>query len=132
MGEGDPQELYTFNRDFLLKVAHMAHGQFAQLIKARGPNTHVDAACAGTTQAVLLARDWIRTGRARRVIVVAADDVAGKALLPWVGAGFLAMGAATTNANISEAAARTSIDMSAMYLTPLDTLSSLVPSQLPS
>jgi len=104
MGEGDPQELYTFNRDFLLKVAHMAHGQFAQLIKARGPNTHVDAACAGTTQAVLLARDWIRTGRARRVIVVAADDVAGKALLPWVGAGFLAMGAATTNANISEAA----------------------------
>ena len=104
MGEGDPEELYTFNRDFLLKIAHMAHGQFAQLIKARGPNTHVDAACAGTTQAVLLARDWIRTGRARRVVVVAADDVAGKMLLPWVGAGFLAMGAATTNGNISEAA----------------------------
>jgi 3-oxoacyl-(acyl-carrier-protein) synthase/NAD(P)-dependent dehydrogenase (short-subunit alcohol dehydrogenase family)/phosphopantetheinyl transferase (holo-ACP synthase)/acyl carrier protein len=98
------EELYTFNRDFLLKVISMAHAQLAQFIKAQGPNTHVDAACAGTTQAVLLARDWIRTGQARRVILVAADDVAGKILLPWVGAGFLAVGAATTNSNLSEAA----------------------------
>ncbi|MBI4965598.1 MAG: SDR family NAD(P)-dependent oxidoreductase [Desulfomonile tiedjei] len=98
------EELYTFNRDFLLKVISMAHAQLAQFIKAQGPNTHVDAACAGTTQAVLLARDWIRTGQAKRVILVAADDVAGKTLLPWVGSGFLAMGAATTNGNLSEAA----------------------------
>jgi len=104
LGEGDSEELYTFNRSFLLKVTSMAHGQFAQLIKARGPNTHLDAACATTTQAVLIARDWIRTGQANRVIVVAADDVAGKTLLPWIGSGFLAMGAATTNGNLSEAA----------------------------
>ncbi len=98
------EELYTFNRDFLFRVVSMAHGQFAQLIKAQGPNTHVDAACAGTTQAILLARDWIRTGQAKRVIVIAADDVAGETLFPWVGSGFLAVGAATTNGNVSEAA----------------------------
>ncbi|HMK37470.1 MAG TPA: SDR family NAD(P)-dependent oxidoreductase [Desulfomonilaceae bacterium] len=101
---GGSEEMYTFNRDFLLRVMSMAHGQLAQLIKAQGPNTHVDAACAGTTQAVILARDWIRTGQAKRVIVIAADDVAGKTLLPWIGSGFLAMGAATTNGTVSEAA----------------------------
>ena len=36
--------------------------------------------------------------------MIAADDVAGKTLLPWVGTGFLAMGAATTEGNVSEAA----------------------------
>ena len=97
-------ELYTFNRDFLLKVIGVAHGQLAQFIKAQGPATHVDAACAGTTQAILVARDWIRTGQAKRVIVIAADDAAGKALFPWIGTGFLAMGAATTSGNVGEAA----------------------------
>ena len=100
----DDEDLYTFNRTFLLRVMSMAHGQLAQLIKAQGPNTHVDAACAGTTQAILLGRDWIRTGQANRVIIIAADDVAGRSLLPWVGSGFLAMGAATTGSNIAEAA----------------------------
>jgi len=104
MGSVDSDELYTFNRDFLMRVVSMAHAQLAQLIKAQGPNTHVDAACAGTTQAILIARDWIRTGRAKRVIVVAADDVAGETLFPWVGTGFLALGAATTNGSVSEAA----------------------------
>lgn len=98
------EELYTFNRDFLLRVMSMGQGQLAQLIKAQGPNTHVDAACAGTTQAIVLARDWIRTGQAKRVIVIAADDVAGRSLFPWIGSGFLAMGAATTTGNVSEAA----------------------------
>lgn len=98
------EQLYTFNRDFLLRVMSMGHGQLAQLIKAQGPNTHIDAACAGTTQAVVLARDWIRTGQAKRVIVIAADDVAGRSLFPWIGSGFLAMGAATTTGNVSEAA----------------------------
>ncbi len=101
---GSGEQLYTFNRDFLLRVMSMAQGQLAQLIKAQGPNTHIDAACAGTTQAIVLARDWIRTGQAKRVIVVAADDVAGRSLFPWVGSGFLAMGAATTSGNVSEAA----------------------------
>jgi acyl transferase domain-containing protein/NAD(P)H-dependent flavin oxidoreductase YrpB (nitropropane dioxygenase family)/phosphopantetheinyl transferase/NAD(P)-dependent dehydrogenase (short-subunit alcohol dehydrogenase family)/acyl carrier protein len=100
----DPDELYAFNRDFLLRVMSMAQGQLAQYLKAQGPNSHVDAACASTTQAILLARDWIRTGQAKRVIVIAADDVAGQTLMPWIGSGFLAMGAATTTGNVSEAA----------------------------
>lgn len=100
----NPDELYSFNRDFLLRVMSGGQGQIAQLIKAQGPNTHVDAACASTTQAILMARDWIRTGQAKRVLVVAADDVAGKTLLPWIGSGFLAMGAATTTGNVTEAA----------------------------
>ena len=104
LNPAESDELYTFNRDFLLKVIGVAHGQLAQFIKAQGPATHVDAACAGTTQAILVARDWIRTGQAKRVIVIAADDAAGKALFPWIGTGFLAMGAATTSGNVGEAA----------------------------
>ena len=104
LNPAESDDLYTFNRDFLLKVIGVAHGQLAQFIKAQGPATHVDAACAGTTQAILVARDWIRTGQAKRVVVIAADDAAGKALFPWIGTGFLAMGAATTNGNVSEAA----------------------------
>lgn len=100
----ESDELYTFNRDFLLKVMSMGHSQLAQLIKAQGPNTHVDAACAGTTQAIVMAREWIRSGLARRVIVIAADDVAGASLFPWIGSGFLSMGAATTESDYSEAA----------------------------
>jgi phosphopantetheine--protein transferase-like protein len=101
---GGPEEMYTFSRDFLLRVMTNGHGQFAQLIKAQGPNTHVNAACATTTQAVVLARDWIRTGQAKRVVVIAADDVAGRTLFPWIGSGFLALGAATTTGNVTEAA----------------------------
>ncbi len=104
LNTAEPEELYTFNRDFLMRVTSMGHGQLAQIIKAQGPNTHIDAACAGTTQAVALARDWVRTGQAKRVLVVAADDVAGKHLFPWIGTGFLALGAATTEGDVSEAA----------------------------
>ena len=53
----------------------MGHSQFAELIGARGPNTQINSACASTTQAVALAEDWIRAGRCRRVIIIAADDV---------------------------------------------------------
>ncbi len=104
LNPSESEDLYSFNRSFLLRVMTLASGQLAQFIKAQGPNSNVDAACASTTQAVLLARDWIRTGQAKRVLVVAADDVAGKTLLPWIGSGFLALGAATTEGNVSEAA----------------------------
>jgi 3-oxoacyl-(acyl-carrier-protein) synthase len=68
----------------------MGHSQFAEYIGARGPNTHVNAACASTAQGVALAEDWIRNGRCRRVIVLGADDVTSENLMGWVGAGFLA------------------------------------------
>ncbi|HNH49139.1 MAG TPA: beta-ketoacyl synthase N-terminal-like domain-containing protein, partial [Myxococcota bacterium] len=79
-----------FDRRFLFQVLSMGHSQFAQLIGARGPNTAINAACASTTQAISIAEDWLRTGRARRVVVVAADDVTGDSLLEWIGSGFLA------------------------------------------
>ncbi|MHA2357890.1 MAG: beta-ketoacyl synthase N-terminal-like domain-containing protein, partial [Candidatus Heimdallarchaeaceae archaeon] len=93
-----------FKREFLFKVLSMGHSQFAQLIKAKGPNTQINAACASTTQAIGIAEDWIRTGRCERVIVIAADDAANENLLPWIGAGFLAAGGISTKSKVEEAA----------------------------
>jgi acyl transferase domain-containing protein/acyl carrier protein len=98
------EEAYHFDRRFLFRVLSMGHSQFAELIGARGPNTQINSACASTTQAVALAEDWIRAGRCRRVVVVAADDASSDGLLPWIGGGFLASGAAATDAAVEDAA----------------------------
>ena len=98
------QDGYTFDRRFLFRVLSMGHSQFAELIGARGPNTQVNAACASTTQAIAVAEDWIRAGRCERVVIVAADDVTSDILLGWMGAGFLASGAAATDENVEDAA----------------------------
>ena len=95
---------YRFDRRFLFRVLSMGHSQFAELIGARGPNTQLNAACASTTQAVAVAEDWIRTGRCRRTVIVAADDATSEEMLPWIGAGFLASGAAATDEAIEDAA----------------------------
>ena len=98
------REPYKFDRRFLFHILSMGHSQFAEFIGARGPNTQINAACASTTQAVALANDWIRAGRCRRVIVVSADDITTDNLIEWFGAGFLASGAAATDAIVEEAA----------------------------
>ncbi|MBP8293735.1 MAG: beta-ketoacyl synthase, partial [Caldilineaceae bacterium] len=95
---------YEFDRRFIFRILAMGHSQFAEYIGARGPNTHVNAACASTAQGVALAEDWIRNGRCRRVIVIGADDVTGENLMGWVGSGFLATGAAATDDKVEEAA----------------------------
>ncbi|MBI4747742.1 MAG: SDR family NAD(P)-dependent oxidoreductase [Acidobacteria bacterium] len=95
---------FQFDRRFLFRVLAMGHSQFAELIGARGPNTAINSACASTTQAVALAEDWIHSGRCRRVVVVAADDVTSDNLMEWFGAGFLATGAAATDDVVEEAA----------------------------
>ena len=77
----------------------MGHSQFAEYIGARGPNTHVNVACASTASAVALAEDWIRSGRCRRVVVLAADNVTSDAVIEWFGAGFIASGAGATSAS---------------------------------
>ncbi|MBE1495760.1 acyl transferase domain-containing protein/acyl carrier protein [Amycolatopsis lexingtonensis] len=97
-------EPFEFDRRFLFRVLSMGHSQFAEIIGARGPNTQVNSACASTTQAIGLAEDWIRAGRCRRVVIVAADDATSDSLLEWVGAGFLASGAAATDAAVEDAA----------------------------
>jgi acyl transferase domain-containing protein/acyl carrier protein/NAD(P)-dependent dehydrogenase (short-subunit alcohol dehydrogenase family) len=98
------KEPYVFNRRFLLRVLSMGHSQFAEFIGARGPNTQINAACASTAQAVALAEDWIRAGRCSRVIVISADDVTSDHLIDWMGAGFLASGAAATDEVVTDAA----------------------------
>jgi len=102
--DGIEREPYVFDRRYLFRILPMGHSQFAEFIGARGPNTQINSACASTAQAVTLAEDWIRTGRCRRVIVVAADDVTTDNLIDWMGAGFLATGAAATDEVVEEAA----------------------------
>jgi len=97
-------EPYAFDRRFIFRVLAMGHSQFAELIGARGPNTQINAACASTTQAVALAEDWIRAGRCRRVAIIASDDPTSDQLMGWMGAGFLATGAAATDEVVEEAA----------------------------
>ncbi len=93
-----------YDRRFLFQVLSMGHSQFAQFIGARGPNTQVNSACASTTLAVALAQDWIRLGRCERVLVLGADDVTTDTMLEWMASGFMAAGAATTEANVADAA----------------------------
>ena len=95
---------YEFNRKLLFKLLVMANSQLAEIVQAKGPNLHINAACAGTTAAIALAHDWIRAGRAKRVVVISADNPSSEHLLPWVGIGFLALGAACTKPHVSEAA----------------------------
>ena len=94
---------YHFDRRFIFRVLAMGHSQFAEYIGARGPNTHVNAACASTTHAVAIAEDWIRAGRCRRVVVIAGDDVTTGNLASWVGTGMLASGASTTEGDPRQA-----------------------------
>jgi acyl transferase domain-containing protein/NADP-dependent 3-hydroxy acid dehydrogenase YdfG len=98
------ENAYTFDRRFLFCLLSMGHSQFAELIGARGPNTQVNSACASTTLAVGVAEDWIRRGRCRRVVIVSADDVTSDNVLEWIGAGFLASGAAAIDERIEDAA----------------------------
>ncbi|MCA9712703.1 MAG: hypothetical protein KDK70_43140, partial [Myxococcales bacterium] len=95
---------YAFDRRFVFRILAMGHSQFAEYIGARGPNTHINAACASGTQAVALAEDWIRAGRCQRVVIVSADDVTSDDLMEWIGSGFLASGAAATDEALEDAA----------------------------
>jgi len=99
-----PPARYEFNRKLLFKLLVMANTQLAELVKARGPNLHINAACAGTTAAISLAMDWMRNGRCRRVVVISADNPSSEHLMPWVGIGFLALGAASVKGEVAEAA----------------------------
>ena len=98
------EEDYQFNHRFLVRVLGIANARFAEMIGARGPNTRMNNACASTTTAIGMAEDWIKTGRCKRVVIVSADDASGEHLMDWVGSGFLATGAATTESDVDKAA----------------------------
>ena len=99
--EGKP---YEFDRKILFGILAMGHSQFAQLIKARGPNIHLNCACASGLIALATAADWIKCGRCKRVIVISADNTTSDAMLPWIGGGFLASGGAATDEDVRNAA----------------------------
>ncbi|MCK5583864.1 MAG: hypothetical protein KAI33_08740, partial [Elusimicrobiales bacterium] len=101
---GKTKDSREFSQNFLLKVIPIADSQFAQWVGAKGPSMHISAACASTTQAVHTAESWIRAGKAKRVIIVAADDITNEIVQEWTMAGFIASGAATTTEKLSEAA----------------------------
>ncbi|MEJ2248743.1 MAG: SDR family NAD(P)-dependent oxidoreductase, partial [Candidatus Lokiarchaeota archaeon] len=101
--EDNENQFKQFSRKFLFKVLAMGHSQFAQLIKAKGPNTHINVACASGSQAIGIAENWIRIGRCNRVIIISADNSTSKNLFPWIGSGFLASGAATTQESFENA-----------------------------
>lgn len=98
------QSDYEFDRKFLFRVLVLGNAQLAQLAQCRGPNTQTNAACAGTTQAIAMAQDMLLSRRAQRVVVVAGDNASGATLLPWLGSGFTALGAANTQQAIEDAA----------------------------
>jgi malonyl CoA-acyl carrier protein transacylase len=100
---GEGKDPYSFSQNFLLKVIPIADSQFAQWVGAKGPTIHVSAACASTTQAVHIAESWIRAGKCKRVVVIAADDITSETIQEWTMPGFLASGTATTKENVSEA-----------------------------
>jgi 3-oxoacyl-(acyl-carrier-protein) synthase/NAD(P)-dependent dehydrogenase (short-subunit alcohol dehydrogenase family)/acyl carrier protein/phosphopantetheinyl transferase (holo-ACP synthase) len=93
-----------FPRSALLQMLSVGHALVAERVGALGPNLQLNTACSSTTTAVGVAQDWIRAGRCDRVLVLGADDVTSEALMPWVGGGFLAVGAATTEEDLSRAA----------------------------
>ena len=112
----DEANLYQFQRKWLFRTLSLGHAQVAQIIGATGPNTQINAACASGTQAIAIAGDWVRQGRCDRVLVLTADNATAPHSLPWLGAGFLASGAASTEAKVERAAVPFGVERNGMIL----------------
>jgi hypothetical protein len=95
---------YEYDRKFLFKVLCLGNSQLAQIAKCMGPNCQINTACSGTSTGMAIASDWIAVGRCERVVVVAGDSASSETLLPFIGNGFVALGAACTKGDIKEAA----------------------------
>jgi len=97
-------EVYRFNHQFMTQLSCQANNRLARSVAARGPNFQLNAACSSTCTAILLAEELIRGGRAKRMIVIGADDPTSSSALPYLGAGFLSTGACTSEGDLYEAA----------------------------
>jgi len=100
----DPDAEYEFDRKFLFRILVLGNAQLAQIVGARGPNMQTNAACAGTTQAIAIGQDIIQQGRCERLVVIASDNASGDVLIPWLGSGFRALGAASLSERVEDAA----------------------------
>ncbi|PID78334.1 MAG: polyketide synthase, partial [Deltaproteobacteria bacterium] len=94
---------YEFDKNLLFNITPLGAAHFAQHIKAKGPNLNISGACASTTQACAVAEDWIRTGRCERVIIIGGEAATSPELNPWIGSGFLSLGAASVKRDVKEA-----------------------------
>jgi lipopolysaccharide export LptBFGC system permease protein LptF len=71
--------------------ADLAASQVAKAIGARGPATHINGACSSTTQALIVADEWIKSGKVNTELpklmptssLVGSTDSAHKAELQW-------------------------------------------------
>ncbi|MGC4068739.1 MAG: SDR family NAD(P)-dependent oxidoreductase [Polyangiaceae bacterium] len=98
------EEVYRFNHQLMTQISMQANNRLARLVNARGPNFLISAACSSTATAVTLAEELILGGRAKRMIVIGADDATSATTFPYLGAGFLSTGACTNESNLYEAA----------------------------
>ena len=97
-------EVYSFNHQFMNQLSLQANNRLAQFINAFGPNFQINAACSSAATAITLAEELIRSGRVKRMLVVGADAPTSEGLLPYIGGGFLATGACSTEGDLYEAA----------------------------
>jgi acyl transferase domain-containing protein/NAD(P)-dependent dehydrogenase (short-subunit alcohol dehydrogenase family) len=97
------EDVYQFNYNFMDQISAQTNNRLASLINAKGPNFQMNAACSSTSNAITIAEDFIRSGRAKRMIVVGADDPTSKINFPMLGAGFLCTGAATNECDLYKA-----------------------------
>ncbi|KAE9353149.1 Hydroxymethylglutaryl-CoA synthase [Phytophthora fragariae] len=100
----ESEDAYEMDRKILFRLLVLANAQVAQLTGARGPNTQINAACAGATQAIGIAQDWISSGKCQRVIVVSSDTASSETMMPLIGGGFRALGAACIAPTVDAAA----------------------------
>lgn len=83
----------THPEDFLWShLAHQPATQLAARLGATGPALVVSTACTSGTTAFGVAADWLRAGRARRVLVVGADALTRTTVF-----GFRSLGAYTSS-----------------------------------
>lgn len=109
-------DIYKFNYNFITRISSQANNRIAQLINAKGPNFQMNAACSSTSNAIAIAEDFIKSGRAKRMIVVGADDATSNINMPYLGAGFLSSGAASNEADLYKAAVPFDIKRNGMIM----------------
>ncbi|KAG7397428.1 hypothetical protein PHYBOEH_000782 [Phytophthora boehmeriae] len=108
--------VYEMDRKILFRLLVLANAQLAQLTGARGPNTQINAACAGATQAIGMAQDWINAGKCHRVIVVSSDVASSQTMMPLIGGGFRALGASCIASTVDAAARPFDVKRSGMIV----------------
>jgi 3-oxoacyl-[acyl-carrier-protein] synthase II len=87
------------SRDFVRAFPSTPTAMFMKEFGFHGPSFEVSATCSSANNAMLAAKQWMETGKADDVVVIAAD----LSFTPEVVAGFAGMGAAVVDVEPQEA-----------------------------